>query len=135
MDSNKDFTMGTARVPVIGKVTAGEPILAVENVEEYFVLPESMAGSGNVYMLRIQGTSMIEAGILDGDYVIVRQQATALNGEIVVAMTEENEATVKRFYKENDHFRLQPENPTMEPIIVDHVTILGKVIGVFRNIH
>jgi repressor LexA len=135
MDSNKDFTMGTARVPVIGKVTAGEPILAVENVEEYFVLPESMVGSGNVYMLRIQGTSMIEAGILDGDYVIVRQQATALNGEIVVAMTEENEATVKRFFKENGHFRLQPENPTMEPIIVEHVTVLGKVIGVFRNLH
>jgi repressor LexA len=90
LDSEKDLTMGTAKVPVIGKVTAGEPILAVESVEEYFVLPETMVANDTVYMLRIQGTSMIEAGILDGDYVIVRQQATALNGEIVVAMTEEN---------------------------------------------
>ncbi|MED0757431.1 transcriptional repressor LexA [Aneurinibacillus thermoaerophilus] len=125
----------TVTVPVVGKVTAGMPITAVENIEEYFVLPENMVGSDTVYMLRIQGESMIDAGILDGDYVIVRQQQTANNGDIVVAMTEENEATVKRFYKEKDHIRLQPENQTMAPILLPAVTILGKVIGVYRNIH
>ncbi|WP_047155335.1 transcriptional repressor LexA [Aneurinibacillus tyrosinisolvens] len=127
--------MRTVTVPVMGKVTAGLPITAVENVEEYFVLPESTVGSDNVYMLRVQGESMIEAGILDGDYVIVRQQQIANNGDIVVAMTEEDEATVKRFFKEKNHFRLQPENSTMEPILLPAVSILGKVIGVYRNIH
>ncbi|APT47511.1 transcriptional repressor LexA [Bacillus safensis] len=123
-------------VPVIGKVTAGLPITAVENVEEYFPLPETFAAPDEqVFMLEIMGESMIDAGILDKDYVIVRQQSTANNGDIVVAMTEEDEATVKRFYKENTHFRLQPENPSMEPIILQNVSILGKVIGVFRNIH
>lgn len=123
-------------VPVIGKVTAGLPITAVENVEEYFPLPETFAAPNEqVFMLEIMGESMIDAGILDKDYVIVRQQSTANNGDIVVAMTEEDEATVKRFYKENTHFRLQPENPSMEPIILQNVSILGKVIGVFRNIH
>ncbi|MGY4787614.1 transcriptional repressor LexA [Bacillus sp. OHL2] len=123
-------------VPVIGKVTAGLPITAVENVEEYFPLPETFAASDEqVFMLEIMGESMIDAGILDKDYVIVRQQSTANNGDIVVAMTEEDEATVKRFYKEDTHFRLQPENPSMEPIILQNVSILGKVIGVFRNIH
>ena len=130
-----DTDMDIVRIPVLGKVTAGIPILAVENVEEYFVLPEQMVGSDTVYMLRIQGNSMIEAGIFDGDYVIVRQQSVANNGDIVVAMTEDDEATVKRFYKEKNHFRLQPENPDMEPILLPHVTILGKVIGVFPNIH
>ena len=125
----------TVRIPVLGKVTAGEPILAIENVEEYFVLPEHMVAHDTVYMLRVQGNSMIEAGILDGDYVIVRQQAVANNGDIVVAMTEDEEATVKRFFKEKNHIRLQPENPDMEPILLPHVTILGKVIGVFRNMH
>lgn len=125
----------TVRIPVIGKVTAGEPILAVENMEEYFVLPESMVGSGTLYMLRIQGNSMIEAGILDGDYVIVRQQSTAVNGDKVIAMTEDGEATCKTFYKEKDYIRLQPENSSMEPIILSNVSILGKVVGVFRNIH
>jgi repressor LexA len=125
----------TVRIPVLGKVTAGIPILAVENVEEYFVLPESMVGNDTVYMLKVQGNSMIDAGILDGDYVIVRQQSVANNGDIVVAMTEDDEATVKRFYKEKNHFRLQPENPDMEPILLPNVTILGKVTGVFRNIH
>lgn len=125
----------TVRIPVLGKVTAGEPILAVENVEEYFVLPESMIGSDTVYMLRVQGNSMIDAGILNEDYVIVRQQSVANNGDIVVAMTEDEEATVKRFYKEKNHFRLQPENPEMEPILLPFVTILGKVIGVYRNVH
>jgi repressor LexA len=123
-------------VPVIGKVTAGLPITAVENVEEYFPLPETFAAPDEqVFMLEIMGESMIDAGILDKDYVIVRQQSTANNGDIVVAMTEEEEATVKRFYKEDTHFRLQPENPSMEPIILQNVSILGKVIGVFRNIH
>ncbi|WP_242730475.1 transcriptional repressor LexA [Bacillus altitudinis] len=123
-------------VPVIGKVTAGLPITAVENVEEYFPLPETFAAPDEqVFMLEIMGESMIVAGILDKDYVIVRQQSTANNGDIVVAMTEEDEATVKRFYKEDTHFRLQPENPSMEPIILQNVSILGKVIGVFRNIH
>jgi len=88
-----------------------------------------------VFMLEVMGDSMIEAGILDGDYVIVRQQQSALNGEIVVAMTDENEATVKRFFKEKDYIRLQPENSTMEPIILRDVTILGKVIGIYREIH
>ena len=86
-------------------------------------------------MLEIVGDSMIEAGILNGDYVVVKQKSTAYNGEIVVAMTEENEATVKRFFKEKDYFRLQPENSSMDPIIVDNVSILGKVVGVYRNIH
>jgi repressor LexA len=123
-------------VPVVGKVTAGLPITAIENVEEYFPLPLSIAGGDEqVFMLEIMGESMIEAGILDGDYVIVKHQQTANNGDIVVAMTEEDEATCKRFFKEKDYFRLQPENSTMDPIILKNVTILGKVIGVYRNIH
>ncbi|WP_428908280.1 transcriptional repressor LexA [Niallia sp. Krafla_26] len=123
-------------VPVVGKVTAGQPITAIENVEEYFPLPENIAPSDeHVFMLEVMGESMIEAGILDGDYVIVRQQSSANNGDIVVAMTEDDEATVKRFFKESDFFRLQPENSTMEPIILRNVSILGKVIGVYRHIH
>lgn len=123
-------------VPIIGKVTAGQPITAIENIEEYFPLPDRFVTPGeNIFMLEVMGESMIEAGILDGDMVIVRQQATANNGDIVVAMTQEDEATVKRFFKEKNHFRLQPENSTMEPIIIDHVSILGKVIGVYRTIH
>jgi repressor LexA len=123
-------------VPLIGKVTAGQPITAIENVEEYFPLPENLAASDeHVFMLEVMGESMIEAGILDGDYVIVRQQITANNGDIVVAMTEENEATVKRFFKEKDFFRLQPENSSMEPIILQNVSILGKVVGVYRQMH
>ncbi|ALC90916.1 XRE family transcriptional regulator [Bacillus sp. FJAT-18017] len=123
-------------VPVVGRVTAGQPITAVENVEEYFPLPERMVPSDEqVFMLEIMGESMIEAGILDGDYVIVKQQQTANNGDIVVAMTTEDEATCKRFYKEKDYFRLQPENSAMEPIILREVSILGKVIGVYRSIH
>jgi len=122
-------------VPVVGKVTAGMPITAIENVEEYFPLPERLAPSDEqIFMLEIMGESMIEAGILDGDYVIVRQQHSANNGDIVVAMTDEDEATVKRFFKERDFIRLQPENSTMEPIILRNVSILGKVIGVYRHI-
>ncbi|AQQ55105.1 transcriptional repressor LexA [Planococcus lenghuensis] len=123
-------------VPLIGKVTAGLPITAIENVEEYFPLPQSYgADDDHIFMLEIVGNSMIEAGILDGDYVIVRQQQTADNGDIVVAMTAENEATVKRFFKEDTYFRLQPENSSMDPIIVEDVSILGKVTGVYRHIH
>ena len=123
-------------VPVVGKVTAGIPITAIENIEEYFPLPERLAPADeNVFMLEIMGESMIEAGILDGDYVIVKQQHTANNGDIVVAMTEEDEATCKRFFKEKDFIRLQPENSTMDPIILRNVSILGKVIGVYRHIH
>ena len=123
-------------VPIVGKVTAGLPITAIENVEEFFPLPENLAPADEqLFMLEVMGESMIEAAILDGDYVIVRQQNTANNGDIVVAMTEEDEATVKRFFKEKEYFRLQPENSTMEPIILQNVSILGKVIGVYRHIH
>jgi repressor LexA len=123
-------------VPVVGRVTAGQPITAIENVEEYFPLPDTLVPSDEqVFMLEVMGDSMIDAGILDGDYVIVKQQQTANNGEIVVAMTEEDEATVKRFFKEKDFIRLQPENPTMEPIMLRNVSILGKVIGVYRHMH
>ena len=127
---------GVLHVPLVGKVTAGLPITAIENIEEYFPLPESFGTSeDNLFMLEIVGNSMIEAGILNGDHVVVKQQTTAHNGEIVVAMTEEDEATVKRFFKEKDYFRLQPENTSMDPIIVDNVSILGKVVGVYRMIH
>lgn len=121
--------------PVIGKVTAGIPITAVENIEEFVPLPNSSAGpDDNLFVLIIEGESMIEAGILDGDMVIVKQQNTAQNGEIVVAMTDEDEATVKRFFKEKNQIRLQPENATMDPLIYQNVTILGKVIGLYRTI-
>lgn len=128
------FALSVARVPLIGKVTAGAPITATENIEDYFPLPSHFVGDNNVFMLSVRGESMIEAGIHSGDYVIVKQQNTANNGEIVVAMTEDDEATVKTFYKERDHIRLQPENETMEPIRLKNVTILGKVIGLFRDI-
>ncbi|MCZ8513111.1 transcriptional repressor LexA [Paenibacillus filicis] len=129
------YSVSVSRVPLIGRVTAGTPITATENIEDYFPLPSHFVGDHNVFMLSVIGDSMIEAGIHNGDYVIVRQQQTANNGEIVVAMTEEDEATVKTFYKEKDHIRLQPENPALEPIRLNHVTILGKVIGVFRDFH
>ena len=125
----------TIHVPVIGKVTAGIPITAVENVEEYFPLPEHFTSTHNsdIFILNVVGDSMIEAGMLDGDKVIVRSQTIAENGDIIVAMTEENEATVKRFFKEKTHYRLQPENSTMEPIYLDQVAVLGKVVGLFRE--
>ncbi|MBO9128927.1 transcriptional repressor LexA [Bacillus sp. 165] len=123
-------------VPIVGKVTAGPPISAIENIEDHFPLPANLVSdTENVFMLKIVGDSMIDAGILDGDLVVVRQQQSAHNGEIVVAMTEENEATVKRFFKEKDYFRLQPENASLEPIILKQVSVIGKVIGVYRNIH
>ncbi|RSL33254.1 transcriptional repressor LexA [Salibacterium salarium] len=122
-------------VPVLGKVTAGEPITAVENIDEYIPLPDRMVSDEKVFVLTIQGESMIEAGIYDGDLVIVKQQHSADNGDIIVAMTDELEATVKRFYKEDNFIRLQPENAAMEPIILDNCSILGKVTGVFRTLH
>ena len=118
-------------VPVIGAISAGQPILAEENVERTFPLPPDFARGSDVFMLKIRGDSMINAGILDGDYVIIRQQPNALNGDIVAALIDDC-ATVKTFYKENGHFRLQPENDALEPIIVDSVSIIGKVIGVYR---
>lgn len=130
MDENGSRT-GTVSVPVVGRVTAGTPILAMENIEEYVGLPENMLGEGEHYVLLVRGESMVEAGILDGDYVVVRKQPDANNGDIVVAMIDD-EATVKRFYKENGAFRLQPENSTMKPIIVPEVTILGKVVSLYR---
>ncbi len=120
-------------VPVVGKITAGEPILAVENITDTFPIPLDFVGTGESFMLTVRGESMIEAGILNGDYILVKKQNTANNGEIVVALIGE-EATVKTFYKEKDHIRLQPENSTMDPIIVPDCQILGKVSGVFRKI-
>jgi len=119
-------------VPVIGKITAGAPILAVENVTDTFPIPLDFVGNSESFMLTVRGESMIEAGILDGDYILVRKQDIARNGEIVVALIED-EATVKTFYKEKDYIRLQPENHTMDPIIVPDCKILGRVCGVFRK--
>lgn len=120
-------------VPVVGTVRAGVPILAVENIDEFVPLPRSFVSSENVFMLRVQGDSMIGAGIFDGDMVVVKQQDAAENGDIVVALIDD-EATVKTFYKEKDHIRLQPENTSMEPILTNNVIILGKVIGLYRKI-
>lgn len=119
------------QVPMIGRVAAGQPILAEENIQDYFPIPVEMMPNAESFMLRVKGESMINAGILDGDNVLVQQQDTARNGDMVVALIEDS-ATVKTFYKEDGHIRLQPENDTMDPIIVDDCTILGKVFGVFR---
>ena len=119
------------QVPVVGTVAAGEPILAQENIEDYFPIPAEILPNSDTFMLQVKGESMINAGILDGDHVIVQQQSSADNGDMVVALVDDS-ATVKRFFKEDGHYRLQPENDAMEPIIVDHVEILGKVIGLFR---
>lgn len=134
LDGQQLIKKEMVNVPIIGKVTAGEPILAVENIEDSFPLPMDFVRNENVFILSVRGDSMIEAGILDGDYVLIRQQSDAKNGDIVVALIDD-EATVKTFYKEKDHIRLQPENPYLEPILVKEVTILGKVIGVFRRLH
>ena len=120
-------------VPLVGRVTAGQPILAVENIEDYLMLPQSMLGKDELFCLRVQGESMIDIGILDGDIVVLRQQDTAENGEIVVAMTPDDEATLKRIYYEKDRVRLQPENRTMEPIYADSVTVLGKLTALIRQ--
>lgn len=133
-EGKKELGIKPKRIPVVGVVAAGHPILAVQDIDEYFPLPPDLENdAGELFMLKIHGESMINAGILNGDNVIVKKQNTANNGEIVVAMTDENEATVKRFYKEKDHYRLQPENDTMAPIILPEVTILGKVVGLYRN--
>jgi repressor LexA len=122
-------------VPLVGKVTAGAPVLAVENIEDYFPIPKDFVEHEDVFMLRVKGDSMVDAGILDGDFVLVNRQETAFNGEIVVALIDGEEATVKRFFHEGTHIRLQPENAAMDPLIVEDVRTLGKVIGVFRRIH
>lgn len=121
-------------IPVYGKVTAGLPITAIQEHTETFPLPMDFAQNKDLFMLKVSGESMINAAILDGDYIIVRQQPTATNGDIVVALVNGDEATVKTFYKEQGHFRLQPENDSMDPIIVDEVAILGIVVGVFRRL-
>lgn len=122
-------------VPLLGKITAGSPIEAIERPNEYFSLPAYLIPNNKeVFTLLVSGTSMINAGIYDGDIVIVEKRNTARNGEIVVAMTDENEVTLKTFYKEANYIRLQPENDTMAPIILDNVTILGKAIGLYRKL-
>jgi repressor LexA len=118
-------------VPVLGTVAAGQPLYAEENIENYYPIPSDLLPNEETFMLKVRGNSMINAGILEGDQIIVEHCPTAANGEIVVALVDDS-ATVKRFFKENGHYRLQPENDSMEPIIVDHVEILGKVIGLFR---
>lgn len=121
------------KIPLLGVVAAGEPILAEQDATEFFPIPPTISDHDDLFMLQIQGTSMINMGILDGDKVIVRRQSTANNGDVVIAMTNDNEATCKRFFKEESYYRLQPENDTMDPILLDHVTILGKVVGLFRD--
>lgn len=122
------------KIPLLGIVTAGEPILAIEEATDYFPIPSDLEiEKGNLFMLTIRGDSMMDVGILDGDQVIVRKQESANNGDIVIAMTEEDEATCKRFFKEDRHIRLQPENETMDPIILNDVKILGKVISLYRS--
>jgi repressor LexA len=135
LDSSSDILEAkkVVHIPVVGRVTAGQPILAVENIEGTFPLPADLVREDNVFMLKVQGESMIGAGILDGDFIIVRQQNEARNGEIVVALIGD-EATVKRFFKERTLIRLQPENSSMEPIYSQDVSILGKVVGVFRTL-
>ncbi len=129
-----DGTQARGRsVPLVGRVTAGQPILAIENIEEYLSLPQSVLGQGEMFSLRVEGESMIDAGIMDGDIVVLRQQDTAENGEIVVAMTPEDEATLKRIFYEDGRVRLQPENATMAPIYVDNVTVLGKLVALIRQ--
>ena len=132
MDDNFNLTRReVVNVPMIGYVAAGQPILAVENIEGYFPLPAEIIPNQETFLLKVKGESMINAGILNGDSVLVKQQATAENGVMVVALVDDS-ATVKNFYRENGHIRLQPQNDTMDPIIVDDCTIIGKVFGVFR---
>ena len=132
---NNEYNMpdNLVRVPMLGKVTAGSPIEAIEKPDEYFDLPVSLVPKEeNVFVLEVSGESMINKGIYDGDVVIVQEQKNARNGDIVVAMNDNNEVTLKTFYKEKDHIRLQPENDTMAPIILPNCTILGKAIGLYR---
>lgn len=132
VDDNFNLTRREmANIPIVGRVAAGEPLLAEQNIEDYFPIPTEMVPNVQCFMLRVQGESMINAGIFDGDLILVAQQSTARNGDIVVALIDDS-ATVKTFYKEDGRFRLQPENDFMDPILVQDVTILGKVFGVFR---
>ena len=131
--SDPELTTNVINIPLVGHVAAGSPIFAEENTEALLPLPSDIVGDGEFFMLRVRGESMINAGILDNDYIVVRSQPHAQNGEIVVALIDD-EATVKRFYKEEGHFRLQPENDYMQPIIVSQVTILGKVVSLLRRI-
>lgn len=131
---DESFNVGrtsTTSLPIVGKVACGEPILAQQNIESYFPIPSENVPSGDSFVLKVQGNSMINAGIYDGDYIFVNCCKTAQNGEIVVALVDDS-ATVKRFYKENGHIRLQPENDEMDPIIVDNCIILGKIFGLYR---
>ena len=123
---------GASRIPVIGTITAGQPITAIHDVTDYISFQEGRSYAGELFALKVRGESMINAGILDGDIVIVEQTTSARNGEIVAALVDDEEATIKRFYKENGHYRLQPENDHMEPIIVDNCEILGKLVAVMR---
>jgi repressor LexA len=132
-DNVLQFKRDTAYVPIVGEVTAGQPILAVENIEESYPVPREFVENGAYFMLQIKGESMIEAGILDRDYVLVKQQQDATNGDIVVALIEDS-ATCKTFYREKNRIRLQPENSSMDPIYSDNVSILGVVKGVFRRL-
>ena len=132
IDDNFNLTRReVVNVPLIGQVAAGQPLLAVENITSYFPIPAEFIPKEEVFMLNVKGESMVNAGIYDGDQIIVKQQSTASNGEIVVALVDDS-ATVKTFYKENGYYRLQPENDTMDPIIVDDCQIFGKVIGLIR---
>ncbi len=132
-NDQNDLEMKCFFAPLVGSITAGQPILAEENREGYFPIPQNLSTGEDCFVLKVSGDSMVGAGINDGDYVIVRQQATAENGEIVAALLED-EATVKRFYRENGSYRLQPENDAYEPLLVGEVKILGKVIGLFRRV-
>lgn len=129
----QDVNTNTVTLPLVGRVAAGTPILAEQNVEEVMTLPTNVVGDSSSFILRVRGESMINAGIFDGDYIVVREQHDAHNGEIVVALIEDS-ATVKTFYREKDRIRLQPENDTMEPIYAMNPTILGRVTGLFRSI-
>ena len=132
IDDNFNLTRcEVVNVPLIGQVAAGQPILAVENITNYFPIPAEFLNNSETFMLNVKGDSMINMGIYDGDMIIVRRQQTADNGEVIVALVDDS-ATVKRFYKEDGHYRLQPENDFMDPIIVDNVEIVGKVIGLIR---
>lgn len=135
LDKNDDFLLihkKTVDIPIVGKITAGIPILAVENIEDTYPVPLEMVEGHDVFMLKVQGESMIDAGILDGDLVLIKEQQSAINGDIVVALLGED-ATLKRFFKEKDRIRLQPENQFMEPIYSKDVSVLGKVIGLYRK--
>lgn len=133
-DDRPEFRRNLVRVPIVGRVAAGQPILADENIEEYFPLPRDFGPVDDAFMLRVRGQSMIEAGIFDGDLVVVQRTSQADNGDIIVALIED-EATVKRFFREQTRIRLQPENSNMEPIYVSDLIVVGRVVGLVRRIH